>query len=175
MKVQIKKRSITFFKEKNRLDLLRSMDLASLGGSRYTRSKEEYLGRGVHNALGLEIGPLEALPPDRETQEHKGDGHGLETHLFSLVKLGVRGPGEELGDVFGELGGVVGGSVLVLDDLVVDGTGHGDGAAREVRVVVQALTDVDARGRVVVASQEGENVILFIVFYVSFFLVKIES
>lgn len=59
------------------------------------------------------------------------------------------------------LGG--GRAILILDAAVRQHLGHRDGAADEVRVIVQALADGDARRRLAVAQQQAEDVVLSIV------------
>jgi hypothetical protein len=50
-----------------------------------------------------------------------------------------------------------GGAVIILDPPVREHLGHGDGAAGEVGVVVQALAHAHARGGVAVAQQQREH------------------
>lgn len=76
--------------------------------------------------------------------------------------MGLLGrPGQERGDVLGELASGRGRAVRVLDDVVVERLGHGDPAAGEVRVVVEALLGLDARGRIVIARQQRVQIVLF--------------
>ena len=56
-----------------------------------------------------------------------------------------------------------GGAVVVLHAAVVEPLGHRDRAAREVRVVVKALADADARGGLAVPEEEREHVVLAVV------------
>ena len=51
-------------------------------------------------------------------------------------------------------------TVFVLDKPVEEDTRHGDGVAREVGVVVHAFTNLETSGRVPVASEESEDVVL---------------
>lgn len=67
-------------------------------------------GRVVINFPILDHGPLEALDVERNSRHGGEDNDGLETHLFTLVVLGLGGPGEEVGDVLGHLRGGGGGA-----------------------------------------------------------------
>lgn len=115
---------------------------------------------GLTNLPALDGGPLELLDPNGETGQGGQNDDGLEPHLLSLVELGLRGPGEEGSDVLGHLGRGRLRSVGVLDEAVVEHAAHADRASREVRVVVETLTDLDTCRRVYVAGDEGVDVVL---------------
>lgn len=51
-------------------------------------------------------------------------------------------------------------TVLVLNETVEQDTGHSKGTTGEVRVVVQALSNLDTRWWVDVASEQREQVVL---------------
>jgi hypothetical protein len=51
-------------------------------------------------------------------------------------------------------------TIIVLDETVVQYSGHGDTASGEVRVVVHALGDLDTWWRVDVAGKKGVDVVL---------------
>lgn len=70
--------------------------------------------------------------------------------LFLVVRFFGR-PSQKLGDVLGELTGGSSRAVRVLDDIVVERLGHGNPAAVEIRIVVQALFRLDASRRIMIA------------------------
>jgi len=74
--------------------------------------------------------------------------------------LRLSSPPEEGADILGALAGSGRRTIFILQDLVVEGLGHADGATREVGVVVQALPHGDACRGVTVARQQGKNVVL---------------
>ena len=99
----------------------------------------------------------------------------LESHPLPGVVLGRGGPHQERAHVLSQLqkrgniqtplthpvvlsaphlalGG--GGSVLILNDLVVERRRHADGAAQEVRVEVLALAELNAGGSVAVSARQ---------------------
>lgn len=80
----------------------------------------------VHDLSGLDRGPLVALDPDTDGEQTGQEGDGLDTHLLAVVHLGLGGPVQELDNVLGHLGGGGGGAVLVLDNTVEQGSGHGN-------------------------------------------------
>lgn len=51
-------------------------------------------------------------------------------------------------------------TIFILDQAIEQDTGHGDGTTWEVGVVVHALTNFNSRGRIDVAGQEREDVVL---------------
>ena len=108
----------------------------------------------------LDRGPLEALDVDGDGGESSEKDDGLDTGLLALIVLRLGSPVQERDDVLGKLCSGRRGTILVLDEAVEDDTGHGDGTAGEVRVVVHALTDLDASGWVDVAGQESVDVVL---------------
>ena len=55
-------------------------------------------------------------------------------------------------------------TVIVLDEAVEEDTGHRDGVAREVGVVVHALTDLEASRGIPVPSEKREDVVLYTAF-----------
>ena len=114
----------------------------------------------VGDGTGLVRGPLEALVVSGHEGGEGEDDHVLGGLLLSGVGLGLGGPVEELDDVLGLLGDGGGGTVLVLDSTVVERRGHGDGAAGEVRVVVEAGHHGLAGRGVAVAGEEVEEVVL---------------
>ena len=74
--------------------------------------------------------------------------------------LGAGGPGEEGAHVLSQLGLSGRRPVVVLDDLVVEWRPHANGAAREVRVEVLTLTQLNSRWRVAVAVEQVVDVVL---------------
>jgi hypothetical protein len=87
-----------------------------------------YLGlrRVVHNLPRLDRSPLVTLDPDGKCRQDRRNDEHLHTHFLAVVHLRLGGPVEELGDVLGHLGGSGGGAVLVVDNAVIEDTGHGD-------------------------------------------------
>lgn len=112
------------------------------------------------NLPGLDRGPLVPLDVERDEPEGRENSDGLESHLVSRVKLGLRAPGKEGGDVLGHLRGRSGRSVVVLDETVEENSGHTDGLSGEVGVVVHALGNVNTGGGVNVSGKKRENVVL---------------
>lgn len=51
-------------------------------------------------------------------------------------------------------------TVVILQDLVVDGRGHANSLSREIGVVVKSFSECDARWRLTVTSQQAEDVVL---------------
>ena len=74
--------------------------------------------------------------------------------------FGVRGPGEEHGDILSQLRCIVWSAIFEVNHFVVQGTRHADCAAGEVRVVVETLSYRDASRRVGVSQEEGEDIVL---------------
>lgn len=51
-------------------------------------------------------------------------------------------------------------TIRIFDETIEENTSHGNGTTREVRVVVQALTDGDTSRRIDVTSEQRVNVVL---------------
>lgn len=107
----------------------------------------------------LNDGPLELLDVDADEEHGRHEDDGLDTDLLSLVVLWLSSPVEEHADVLGHLRGCSRGAVLVLNETVEQDTGHSKGTTGEVRVVVQALSNLDTRWWVDVASEQREQVV----------------
>ena len=108
---------------------------------------------------GLGHAPSEALVPEGQRGGHSERRHCLEAELLACVLGRVRRPGQENSHILGQLRLRVGGSVRVVDLAVIDRRRHGDGAAREVRVVVLTLHDGHTSRRVSVAGQQSKQVV----------------
>ena len=67
---------------------------------------------------------------------------------------------QESADILSKLALSGRGAVVVLDDLVVEWRPHANGAAREVRVEVLTLTQLNSRWRVAVAVEQVVDVVL---------------
>ena len=108
----------------------------------------------------LDPGPLVPLDPDAQREEDRRDDHDLHAHPLSVVHLGLGGPVEELGYVLGHLRRRRGCLVLVVDQAVVEHTGHGDTGTGEVGVEVKTLANLRTRrGFLGVAGQQREDVV----------------
>ena len=117
-----------------------------------------------------------------ERSQSGEENDGLEARLLPLVVLGLRCPAQESNDVLGHLRrrsrrayirqkrgkcsfmlldrGEILRTVFVFNEAVEENACHRDGVAREVRVVVHAVTNLEAGRRVRVASKESEDVVL---------------
>ena len=126
----------------------------------YTRESNQTRNLLVQDLAGLETSPLVPLEVDGKTGQEGENGQGLHTHLLTLVHLRLSSPAEEDGDILGHLGGGGGGAVLVLDQAIVQDTGHTNGSTGEVRVEVKTLTDLNTSWGILVTGQEGEDVVL---------------
>lgn len=51
-------------------------------------------------------------------------------------------------------------TILVFDQTIKEHASHGNSTTREIRVVVHAIANFNTSGRVNVASQKGENIVL---------------
>ena len=74
-----------------------------------------------------------------------------------MLRLGR--PREEDGHIFSHLRGRRGRAVVIVDCAIVERRRHADPATRKVRVVVLRLARRDARGHILVARQQRENVV----------------
>lgn len=118
------------------------------------------LGGIVDDLPRLEPSPLVTLNIDAQGEEHRGDNQNLHTHALAVVHLGLSSPVEELNNILGHLGGGGGGAILVVDEAVVEDTGHGDTGTGEVGVEVKAGANGSASGRLIgIAGKEGEDVV----------------
>mmetsp|Transcript_20375 Transcript_20375/g.52631 ORF Transcript_20375/g.52631 Transcript_20375/m.52631 type:complete len:278 (+) Transcript_20375:294-1127(+) len=127
--------------------------------------------RPSSNCLGLELEapvldgrPLEALVIGGEGE---GDAHGgdpLEAHQLAVVVLRLRRPLQEGDDVLGHLRARGGGTVLKVEDTVLlQWRRHADPPAGEVRVVPLRLARGHAGWRLLVAREQGEDVVRAVV------------
>ena len=122
--------------------------------------EEKKISLLVQDLAGLDTSPLVALQVNREAGQDGEQGQGLHTHLLALVHLGLGSPAEEDGHILGHLRSGGRGAVLVLDNSIVQNTGHTNGTAGEVRVEVQTLTDLNTSWGILVTGQQGEDVVL---------------
>ena len=53
-------------------------------------------------------------------------------------------------------------TIIVLNETIEKHASHGNGVAREVRVIVHTVTNLEASGGVSVTGEERENVVLCI-------------
>lgn len=104
--------------------------------------------------------PLDVVAEGGQDGQH---AETLDRHLLPHVVLGGGGPGEEGAHVLGKLAQGGGGPVVILNDLVVEGGAHADGAAWVVGVEVLAVPKLDARWRIAVAVEEMVDVVLIAV------------
>jgi hypothetical protein len=107
----------------------------------------------------LDDGPFESLYLNTDSEQSREQDNGLQTESLALVVLRLCSPVQEGDNIFGHLRCGGGGTVIVLDNAIKQDTSHGDGATREVRVVVHALTDLNTSGRINVTGQEREDVV----------------
>mmetsp|Transcript_54628 Transcript_54628/g.130934 ORF Transcript_54628/g.130934 Transcript_54628/m.130934 type:complete len:205 (+) Transcript_54628:344-958(+) len=112
-----------------------------------------------HEAAVLDHAPRAALVPPGEAEEHGERGHHLEAHELALVSLGLGGPREEYAHVLGHLRDRGRRAILVLDGALVDRLRHADPAAGEVGVVVLGVARLQASGHVLVAGEQGKDVV----------------
>ena len=101
--------------------------------------------------------PLDVVAEPGQDGEH---AQALDGHLLPHVVLGAGGPGQEGAHVLGQLGLGGGGPVIVLDNLVVERSGHTDSSTRVVRVEVLAFPQLDTCGRIAVAVEKMVDVVL---------------
>ena len=115
----------------------------------------------------------------RNSHQKSQHAQTLDGHLLPHVVLGAGGPGEEGADVLGELREGGGGTIVILNNLIVERSGldreilvkiksiaryyHADSSAREVRVEVLSLPQFDACRWVAVAVEKMVDVILITV------------
>lgn len=116
-------------------------------------------GRVVQDLPGLDRGPLVSLDPDGDEPHGGKDGAGGKSQLVSLVKLRLGSPVEEGRDILGHLRRGSGGSIVVLDQSIVEDSSHTESSSGEVRVVVKTLSDLNTSRRINVTSQEREDVV----------------
>jgi hypothetical protein len=135
------------------------------------------VGRVVYELPRLDRGPLvpdrgsalllaisgrnhSPLHPDAEGEQHAADSQDLPAHLLAVVHLGLGGPVQELDHVLCHLRGRSRGSVVVLDQVIVEHARHGNTSAGKVGVEVEAGRDDSARRRLLrVAGQQAEDVV----------------
>ena len=104
--------------------------------------------------------PLDVVGEGGQDGEH---AQTLDGHLLPHVVLGGGGPGQEGAHVLGQLAQGSGGAVVVLDDLIVEGGAHADGATRVVGVEVLPVSKLDARRGIAVAVEEMVDIVLIAV------------
>ncbi|GIX64590.1 39S ribosomal protein L4 [Babesia caballi] len=112
----------------------------------------------VHARRG-QVGPEEAVPQGHGDGAQGGAEDDLHAHVLALVVHGVARPRDEAHNVLGHLGDRGWGPVLVVDHAVLQRRRHGDGAAREVVVEIEALTQLNPLWGVTVASKQREQVV----------------
>ena len=86
------------------------------------KTKEDYLllvGGDVEHLSALDDGPLVPLDVVNKDSEEAKHGQGLHPHLLPHVMLWGGGPHQEGGDILGHLGHGGGGTILVLNDVIV--------------------------------------------------------
>lgn len=118
------------------------------------------LGRIVGQLPRLQPSPLVSLNPHADSPQGGGNNQDLHTHLLAVVHLGLSSPVEEFDNVLGHLRGRGGGAVLVLDEAVVEDTGHTNTGTGEVGVEVHAGGHLGASGRLLrVTGEQAEDVV----------------
>jgi hypothetical protein len=130
----------------------------------------------------LDDSPLEALDIQADQSECREDDDSLNSVFLPFIMLRLCSPAQEGRDVFCHLGGGSGGTcdipllsydwqgrqyvlltIIILYQTVKQNTCHGYSAAREVRIVVHALSNFDPGRGIHVTSQNGEHVVLIII------------
>mmetsp|Transcript_38253 Transcript_38253/g.68600 ORF Transcript_38253/g.68600 Transcript_38253/m.68600 type:complete len:248 (+) Transcript_38253:154-897(+) len=144
--------------------MLRKRHIGTEGGSHGDGNNAKLLVDGVHDdAAGLQRRPHPALVVDGLQPDEGQHGDPLHAHQLAVIMLRLGSPSQESRYILGllRLGGR--GAVLVLHTAIRQHLGHRNGAAGEVGVVVEPLTDADASRGVTVAEQQGEDVVLAVV------------
>merc|ERR1719367_1136438 len=94
--------------------------------------------------------------PHQEAKHHQS----LDRHLLPHVMLRAGGPHQVGAHVLGQLALCGWGTIVILDDLVVEWGSHANRTTWEVGVEVLALLHVDSGGSVAVAVQQVVDVVL---------------
>lgn len=112
------------------------------------------LPRGVYHLPALDdspLVPLEVVGSDQEEGEH---GQSLQSHPLPHVVLRRGGPHKERGDILGHRD---------IHHVIVERRGHDSHPTHVVGVEVPVLHEADHCWRVVVAVDEGINVVLALI------------
>jgi len=116
--------------------------------------------RSVEDLPRLNQSPLVSLDVVAEASNDADDGKSLDGHLLPHVMFRTGSPGQEGANILSQLRLSSRGAVIILDDLIVDGSTHADGSSREVWVEVLSLPQLYTSWWVTVAIEEMVDIVL---------------
>jgi hypothetical protein len=117
----------------------------------------------VRDLSRLQWTPLPAFVVSNTESHESNNSQVLASILLALLRLGLRGPVQELGNITGLLRDGGFSAILVLNTTVVKRRRHGDGTTWEVRVVMQTGHHFLSGRSLAVSSEESKDVIMTVV------------